>query len=35
VAHGHPGWQVQPKIEEPITEADRNNLPDFTYQWKP
>lgn len=34
-AHGHPGWQVQPKIEEPITEADRQNLPDFGYQWKP
>jgi ectoine hydroxylase-related dioxygenase (phytanoyl-CoA dioxygenase family) len=34
-AHGHPGWQVQPKIEEPITEADRKNLPDFGYQWKP
>ena len=35
VAHGHPGWQVQPKIHEPITEADRQNLPDFGYQWKP
>jgi ectoine hydroxylase-related dioxygenase (phytanoyl-CoA dioxygenase family) len=35
VAHGHPGWQVQPKIAEPITEADRQNLPDFSYQWKP
>jgi hypothetical protein len=34
-AHGHPGWQVQPKIADPITEADRNNLPDFAYQWKP
>jgi len=34
-AHGHPGWQVQPKIDEAITEADRNNLPDFSYQWKP
>jgi hypothetical protein len=35
VAHGHPGWQVQPKITDPITEADRANLPDFNYQWKP
>ena len=34
-AHGHPGWQVQPKVQEPIIEADRNNLPDFSYQWKP
>ena len=34
-AHGHPGWHRQEKIDEPITEADRDNLPDFTYQWSP
>ena len=34
-AHGHPGWQRQEKIDEPIVEADLENLPDFTYQWSP
>ncbi|MBC8024269.1 MAG: phytanoyl-CoA dioxygenase family protein [Burkholderiales bacterium] len=34
-AHGHPGWHPQEKIDEPITEADRDNLPDFSYQWIP
>lgn len=34
-AHGHPGWHPQEKIDEPITEADRDNLPDFNYQWQP
>ncbi|HUQ28282.1 MAG TPA: phytanoyl-CoA dioxygenase family protein [Usitatibacter sp.] len=34
-AHGHPGWHPQQKIEEPIGEADRGNLPDFAYQWRP
>ena len=28
-AHGHPGWQVQPKIAEPIIEADRQNSAGF------
>jgi ectoine hydroxylase-related dioxygenase (phytanoyl-CoA dioxygenase family) len=35
VVHGHPGWHPQEKVDEPITEADRGDLPDFTYQWKP
>jgi ectoine hydroxylase len=32
--HGHPGWHAQQKLDEPITWADVDNLPDFTYQWK-
>jgi ectoine hydroxylase-related dioxygenase (phytanoyl-CoA dioxygenase family) len=35
VVHGHPGWHPQEKIHEAITDADRANLPDFSYQWKP
>jgi ectoine hydroxylase-related dioxygenase (phytanoyl-CoA dioxygenase family) len=35
VVHGHPGWHPQEKIGEPIVDADRDNLPDFSYQWKP
>ena len=35
VVHGHPGWHRQEKVREPITDADRANLPDFSYQWKP
>jgi ectoine hydroxylase-related dioxygenase (phytanoyl-CoA dioxygenase family) len=34
-SHGHPGWHKQEKIAEPISESDRENLPDFGYQWKP
>lgn len=33
IAHGHPGWHRQEKLEEPITAEDLENLPDFTYQW--
>ena len=33
--HGHPGWHPQEKLDDPITEADRENLPDFDYQWRP
>jgi len=32
--HGHPGWHPQQKLDEPITAADVDNLPDFDYQWK-
>lgn len=34
-AHGHPGFQVQETLREPITTADLENLPDFDYQWRP
>jgi ectoine hydroxylase-related dioxygenase (phytanoyl-CoA dioxygenase family) len=33
--HGHPGWHRQEKLAEEITPADLDNLPDFSYQWKP
>jgi len=32
--HGHPGWHPQQKLDESITAADVDNLPDFDYQWK-
>jgi ectoine hydroxylase-related dioxygenase (phytanoyl-CoA dioxygenase family) len=35
VVHGHPGWHPQEKVSDPITDADRQNLPDFGYQWQP
>jgi ectoine hydroxylase-related dioxygenase (phytanoyl-CoA dioxygenase family) len=34
-AHGHPGWHPQEKLAEEITAKDVDNLPDFSYQWKP
>ncbi len=33
--YGHPGFQVQETLREAITSADRENLPDFHYQWQP
>jgi ectoine hydroxylase len=35
VVHGHPGWHPQAKLDAEITAADRDNLPDFDYQWRP
>ncbi len=32
---GHPGFQEQEKLVEPITLQDLGNIPDFNYQWQP
>lgn len=33
--HGHPGYHPQQKLDAEITAKDLDNLPDFSYQWKP